>query len=419
MYFTYFFPLGTETRLRRVPAVSLGLAGTLVLVHYLLNFYRPTVHLYDVLVLSTAHPTLLQAFTACFVHGGLLHLGGNLLYLLTFGPALEDRIGRGPMMGFYLLAGLVSMLVQVEVLRRSGTGGDTAVLGASGAISGLLGLFLARCGFLRVRVAHATFAYLQAQARGGVVALPAWVAVLLWALLQGIYALVTLGNPASGTAYWAHLSGLGFGLGVGLLGGQAARAGVERRVVRGQRYLERGEWFAALGEFQSCGGDPPPGALLGQARSYRLLGRRAEALAAYRAGIGRLVEEESWEEVAAADEEAARVDPVAVPDPAAALAAAEALEERGDLSRAADLYQRAGSAHPDPAAGAESLSRAAEIARLHLGDLERASGLFEAAAERLAGSLGGAHPQADRLRHRGRECRTVLAHRLRTANSTA
>jgi membrane associated rhomboid family serine protease len=153
MYYVFTFPPGTETRLDRVPVVTAGITAVLLVVHHLLFHFRPTVDLYTSLALSVNRPGLVMAFTACFVHDGLFHLVGNLLFLVTFGPALEDRIGRWRFLGFYLLAGLVSMLVQVEILRAFPVQRlPVYIVGASGAIAGTLGLFAVRCRFLRVRV---------------------------------------------------------------------------------------------------------------------------------------------------------------------------------------------------------------------------------------------------------------------------
>ncbi len=419
MYYFFYFPLGTEGRLRRVPVVTMGLTFVLAFVHYLLNYFAPTVHLYDLWVLPTDHPTLFQAFTACFVHGGLFHLVGNLLYLVTFGPALEDRIGRGPFLGFYLLAGMASMLAQVEAYHLLYPGaGPAYVLGASGAISGLLGLFAARCWFLRVRVAHATFAFLRATTRGGVTLIPAWAALAAWTALQGIYALISLGGADGGTAYWAHLSGLVLGFAGGLVSGQFREGLRERRLIRARRYQSRGQWYAALGEYEEfrSRGAADAEAWLGEARCHRLLGHRAPALAAYRRGFALLIEEERWGDAAVVAEETGRVGADRGLDPADLVNLAGELEERGERSLAADCFERASAVDPDPARSAVSLERAAEIARLHLGDLERAAGLLDRAADRLGGApaTGDDRPERiDRIRKLRDECRRILGRRVR------
>ena len=307
MYYFFYFPLGTETRLKRIPAATLGLVIALALVHYLLNYFGPTYAWWDRLVLSADAPTLSQAITACFVHANLVHLGGNLLYLVTFGPALEDRVGRAAFLAVFLLCGLVSMLVEAEISRLLHPGQvGVVVLGASGAISGLMGLFAARCWFLRVRVAHATFAYLRGTARGGVTALPAWVALAAWSGLQAIYAAIALGDPRGATAYWAHFSGLALGFGIGAVSGLLRRGLWERRLLRAERYMSEANWFAALGEYEAYregGAGERAEGLLGEARTLRLVRRNRDALAAYHRAFTALVARGAWGEAADVAEE--------------------------------------------------------------------------------------------------------------------
>lgn len=423
MYYFYYFPLGTETRLQRRPVVTILLVTALVVVHYLLNYFKPTVHLFWDMVLRTDQPNLLQAFTACFVHGGLFHLAGNLLYLGTFGPALEDRIGRWAMLGFYLVAGMVSMLVQVEIYRHSVPGGDPIlVLGASGAISGLLGLFLVRAWFLKVRIAHATFAYLRATTHAGVLALPAWVAVGGWTLLQAVYSLV-YGHGGGGTAYWAHLSGLVLGVAVGLLTRQGGSGLRERRLIQGRRYFDRGDYYAAMGEFQGhtevTGGTPE--GLLGEARCHHVLRRRADALDAYDRAFVLLAQARRWPEAADTVAEIKRLAPGFIPSPRHYQHLALHLEQNDDVLRAVDAYERLGRFHPEADPAARAWSRAARLARDVVGDLRRASVAYAAAAERLEEEFTDAfhRDRARSLRKRSEDCRRVHLRRLGVTGSKA
>jgi len=221
-----------------------------------------------------------------------------------------------PYLGAYLAAGLVSMLVEAELTRVLYPGETgVVVLGASGAIAGLMGLFAARCWFLRVRVAHMTFAYLRATARGGVTAIPAWIALLLWTAFQAIYALIALQAPGGATAYWAHGSGLTLGFGIGAASGLLRRGLWERRLLRAERYLAEANWYAALGEYaayREAAGERPEG-LLGEARCLRLVRRDREALDAYHRVFALRASSGAWSEAAELLEEIRRVDPGALP----------------------------------------------------------------------------------------------------------
>jgi membrane associated rhomboid family serine protease len=424
MYYFYYFPLGTETRLNRAPVVTLGLAAVLLGLHLLLYYFQPSAHWSEHLVLPIDSPSLAQAFTACFVHANLFHLAGNLLYLVTFGPALEDRIGRGALLGFYVVAGLISMLVQVEILqgysadRRAGH-----ILGASGAIAGLLGLFAARCWFLKVRVAHATFAYFQGTARGGVTALPAWVALAAWSLLQAVYALVALDTETAGVAYGAHLSGLGLGLVVGIGTGLGARGRDEKRLITAQRYLNEGSWFAALGEYESGGRGRGyrSEAKLGEARCLRLLGRHPRALGAYAEALQLLTSEGSWAEAGRVVEECRRMSNRLHLPSELVFRAAEGLFEEEDIIQATRLYELAAGWEIDPVRSAELWEHAGGIAQAYLGDLDRAAEDYGRAAQTLsARELGRAdHVRVQKLKKQSEACRQVLAKRLRFAVQTA
>lgn len=422
MYYFYYFPIGTEGRLKRVPVVTMGLIGLLLLVHYLLYYFKPTVHWFHVLVLSVDAPTLVQAFTACFVHGGLFHLVGNLLYLGTFGPALEDRVGRGAFLGFFLVAGLVSMLVQVEICRGfPPEGRPSYILGASGSIAGILGLFITRCWFLKVRVAHATFAYFQGIAKGGVTAIPAWIAIAAWSLLQGIYSLVSLDTGSGGVAYWAHISGLLLGVALGLALGMGSRSRREGLLIGARRYLDSGAWFAALGEFETYRekyGEHPE-AEAGAARCLRLSGRRGQAGEAYHRAVELLAAEERWGEVVGVVEEATRMNGDLRFPPDILAGAARALLEADDIVRSADFLERAGRTDSDAARGAELLEQAAHMIRMYLGDLERAAVVYTQAADLVSAASQGRADEIERLRDQSRSCRKVFAKRLRLARQGA
>jgi membrane associated rhomboid family serine protease len=145
----------------------------------------------------------LTLIVSMFMHGGFAHIAGNMLYLLIFGDNVEDRIGRVRFLLFYLFCGVVASLAQVFVSKW--TGQDLAVpsLGASGAISGVLGAYLLLFPRRRVRVIAIWF----------LVTVPAWVAVGMWFLFQLINGLGWLGGgTGGGVAYAAHVGGFVAGI---------------------------------------------------------------------------------------------------------------------------------------------------------------------------------------------------------------
>ncbi len=141
----------------------------------------------------------LTLLTAMFMHAGWVHLGGNMLYLVIFGNNIEDRLDPWRFLGFYLLCGLVASLVQAF-----GTGFPHAqVLGASGAIAGVLGAYILL--YPRTRVVTAVFiVFIVELAR-----IPAWIVIGLWFVLQLAAGIGTVGpqTVSTGVAYLAHVGG--------------------------------------------------------------------------------------------------------------------------------------------------------------------------------------------------------------------
>ena len=141
-------------------------------------------------------PIYLTILSAMFMHGGWLHLGSNLLFLWIFGDNVEQRFGKLPFLLFYLLSGLVATLAQVLLAPEA----IIPNLGASGAISGVLGAYMVL--FPRNRV-HALFFWF-------IVSVPAFLAIGVWILLQvfnGWGALFSASDSLGGVAYGAHIGG--------------------------------------------------------------------------------------------------------------------------------------------------------------------------------------------------------------------
>jgi len=145
--------------------------------------------------------------TANFLHGGWLHIIGNMWFLGVFGDNVEDRLGHFRFLLFYLLCGAASMLVQGAVLPDS----RVPAIGASGAIAGVLGAYLVLYPGARVRTLVFIF----------LVDLPAVVFLGLWFLTQLLNGTASLtpgaGVAASGVAWWAHVGGFVVGMGLCVL----------------------------------------------------------------------------------------------------------------------------------------------------------------------------------------------------------
>jgi membrane associated rhomboid family serine protease len=138
--------------------------------------------------------------TTMFLHGGWMHLGGNMLYLWIFGDNIEKLVGHARFLFFYLACGVAASVA--HILFNSGS--SVPAVGASGAISGVLGGYLLLFPRNRVRVLT----------RGGVAAVPASLMLGLWILIQFVNGLGSVANTpeTGGVAYMAHIGGFVAGL---------------------------------------------------------------------------------------------------------------------------------------------------------------------------------------------------------------
>jgi hypothetical protein len=153
-------------------------------------------------------PALATLFTSVFIHGGWLHLIGNMWYLWIFGDNVEDRLGHAAYLVFYLAAGLASGLLHTA-LQPSST---TPTVGASGAIAGVLGAYVVLYPRARVITLVPLFFFFP------VVPIAAIFYLGFWFILQIFSGALSLAYGASGgVAWWGHIGGFAFGLLVGAL----------------------------------------------------------------------------------------------------------------------------------------------------------------------------------------------------------
>jgi membrane associated rhomboid family serine protease len=152
----------------------------------------------------TNMPVYLTLITSTFMHGGIAHIAGNMLYLWIFGDNIEDAMGHVNYFFFYLLCGVLSGLSHVLLTAYLGQNPIIPSLGASGAISGVLGGYILL--FPRRRVHIWLFFFFT-------IYVPAFIAVGLWFVFQVINGMGMLGGEeAGGVAYGAHIGGFIAGL---------------------------------------------------------------------------------------------------------------------------------------------------------------------------------------------------------------
>ncbi len=208
-------PIGDDDSTRRtVPYVTYILIAINVVVFFLeLSAGDPFIERWAFVparFLANPASEFLTIFSSMFMHGGWLHLGGNMLYLWIFGDNVEDRLGHGLYAIFYIVCGIVATFAQFLLSMNS----NVPNLGASGAIAGVLGAYLVMFPGRRVNVLMGRV----------VTATSALVVIGLWFLIQ----LFSLGQITSantgGVAYMAHVGGFIAGLVLGYLLGGRRRA---------------------------------------------------------------------------------------------------------------------------------------------------------------------------------------------------
>jgi len=148
---------------------------------------------------------ILTPVTSMFLHGGWSHILGNGVFLWVFGNNVEDSMGRLRFLIFYMLCGLGAAAAQVAVDPAS----PVPMIGASGAISGVLGAYLLLYPKVRVKVLFFWFIFIQ------VISFPAYMVLLWWIgwqVISGLPQLTSVRTPAAGVAFWAHIGGFVTGL---------------------------------------------------------------------------------------------------------------------------------------------------------------------------------------------------------------
>jgi membrane associated rhomboid family serine protease len=199
-------PIGDENAGTIIkPYVNWALIGSCIVV-FLYELILPTAQLEALFFQYGAVPATITQFqdvytllTSMFLHGGWAHLIGNMLFLFVFGDNIEDAMGHLSYLLFYLLCGIAAALAQVLLDSTS----TIPMIGASGAISGVMGAYIVLFPQGRVR-ALVFFGYF-----GQVILVPAWIMIGIWFALQLFSGFVSLGGPSDigGVAFWAHVGG--------------------------------------------------------------------------------------------------------------------------------------------------------------------------------------------------------------------
>lgn len=385
MYFFYYYPIGVDVPRPRLPWLSAVLVLSMAAVFVASRSYSWTPDFdWTPWIYRPARVDLLTPLTAVFLHGSWAHLLGNLVYLAVFAPALEKAVGRSGLLIVFVGTGYLGNLCQGALVLH--TAPDLAwagVVGASGAISGLLGFFLCRFPYAGIRLAYWAFLPLQGVNRTGVVRLPAVFGVILWLLLQLV--LFWVQGPGGGTAYGAHLGGLAVGVTLALTLRMPARAKLDRLLYEAARRRQQGNFHAAVGSLRRylelAPGDRA--VRLDYARSLQMAGDTGRALAIYREEVAERVRDRLIEDACELYLEARRANRVFHLPPPEQKKLAFWLEKRSQPAEAAQAYLDLAHFAP-PGSGIEhAMARAATLLASQVGARAEALDLLQETIRRF------------------------------------
>ncbi|NPV28433.1 MAG: rhomboid family intramembrane serine protease [Firmicutes bacterium] len=204
-------PLRDSTRSRRFPYVNVALIALNILVFFKeITLAEPELnrffYAYGVIparveaLLSAGAPLLplvLPFITAMFLHGNWLHIIGNMLYLWVFGDNVEDRLGHLPYLVFYLLVGMLGSIAHII----ANPGSQVPIIGASGAIAGVLGAYFLTFPHARILTLVPLFFFIT------IIEVPALFFLLFWFIIQLLNGFSAAGLNANPVAWWAHVGG--------------------------------------------------------------------------------------------------------------------------------------------------------------------------------------------------------------------
>lgn len=210
------FPIHDEIRSTKTPYVTYGLL--IINVGVFLFFFLQGTEMLNAGIRSFGvipqkilnGEKLWTLFTSMFMHGGIMHLVGNMVYLWVFGDNIEDVLGHVKYLIFYLLGGVAATLAHMGSLYLSlpliSTGGlNIPTVGASGAISAVLGAYLLL--YPRAKIRTLTFYFFIT-----IVTIPAYYYLGFWFIYQLLMGFISLTGFSSGVAFWAHIGGFAAGM---------------------------------------------------------------------------------------------------------------------------------------------------------------------------------------------------------------
>ena len=279
-------PLGSTLEQKKFPVVTATIILINIVVYPLEPFLFLTEHSERLFLFGPGSCSPIGLFTSMFLHADPFHIVFNMIYLWAFGPAVEQRVGKKLFLLYYLGAGVAANILQTVGLLVGDLHNRSLSLGASGAISGVMALYVYRCWFSKVKMVLSPI-YVPFAAN-----IPAAPVIIFW-FLQNMFSVFTVQLGKSETGYLAHVGGFLFGLVVasrkryGHEGAIEYYAGkVESELKEGGRWKDVQSDENLLKLIRAKPDDPGPRVQLAQ--YYTAKGERVKASSAYKDAISRL-----------------------------------------------------------------------------------------------------------------------------------
>lgn len=250
-----FFPYRID-RPFRMPWATIAIIGTNCLV-FLLSLVLGLDWTIDVLGFRMNAWGALTWLSAAFLHADIFHIAGNMYFLWLFGSVVEDALGPWRLVGLYLAGGLASALAHGSMMALFlPEAVSIPAIGASGALAAVMGLFAVR--FYRTKVKVWYFLWIGWFLRAGTFAITSVIGVALWFARDVFDGLIGLAlGVTGGVANWAHLGGVAFGVGVGLLSGQVRTASFEYLADDALQYAATGTHEIAAAKYAELAENDP------------------------------------------------------------------------------------------------------------------------------------------------------------------
>ncbi len=205
------FPIRDINPSTRTPWVTRMLVIINILIYSLAIIdpqrYQIIIHRYAVIPSYIVNGTRLYTLiTSMFLHGPILHIAGNMLFLWIFGDNIEDKFGHLKYLIFYIVSGIIASYTQVIIFPNS----NTYLIGASGAISGIMGAYVVLYPRAKILTLVTLWYYIR------LVEIPAILYVGIWFMIQFLYGIIIITKTIPfEVAYWAHIGGFIFGIIIG------------------------------------------------------------------------------------------------------------------------------------------------------------------------------------------------------------